>query len=116
MTRESSGLELFKQHAVKKTGNHYSITGKDYVVTDHDCTCLDFQLRGKHCKHIIAVKLFMEGDEKRSDKKYTELITYMRQCDGIVPYYELYEKYDDLVDEALKDDIISRTAKQFVLI
>ena len=46
------------------------------IIDDHDaaCDCADFELRGKACKHILAVKLFVRrqargAEQDKSDRQ-----------------------------------------------
>ena len=83
-TRQDKAFALVK-NIVKKDGTTYSVpsqsdSSKVYEVVHFDhkfgCSCPDFLCRGnvEACKHIYAVKLFME-EEKAKEEKAAAVIT-----------------------------------------
>lgn len=121
MSREEAGQEIFNKGLVKLENNIFSITGKPYVVTSDSCSCPDFRIRSGICKHIYAIRLYIIATDYQKPKitiseKFTDMINYLASKGNVVSINSLYEKYDNLVDEAVQQHIIHQASKQFILL
>src|ERR1044072_8428072 len=77
--RQQKALEIAAKTKRKKNGKHWVVPsqtgdGTEYKVdnTNPDwptCTCIDFELRQIHCKHIYAVEYTIEREQKTTTTK-----------------------------------------------
>ena|SRR5215217_7227283 len=66
LTREDKALQLFKAGAVSKISDDlYHVKsqknpsiGYEVIPSMNVCSCIDFEMTGLPCKHVIAVQVF----------------------------------------------------------
>jgi predicted nucleic acid-binding Zn finger protein len=122
MTREESGNQIFNEgRVINNNNNTFGIRGKNYIVTSDACTCPDFKIRQVICKHIFAVRLYIistgyKPKQMSYDAKFNSMIEFIACKGNIIGISALYDKYDDLVDEAVDAKIIQQGARQFILL
>lgn len=93
--REVKGLEMAFQSKIEWTGKHFLVpsqTSKGRYRVDADasfCTCEDFELHAKPCKHIHAVRVIKEMN--RSTKVEQQKL-HDAYADAVVPPKKTYKQ------------------------
>ena len=57
------GKKLFESGAVKVGKESFEVNG--YQVTTSECTCPYYQNHKEKCKHMVAVELYLQAQEKK---------------------------------------------------
>ena len=86
-TREERGREIAKRGGIRQIGSRYAVpsqsgTASTYTVdiVAETCTCPDFELRRRQCKHVSAVYIWIAwGSEVAKDGTVTETVTVKRK-------------------------------------
>lgn len=86
-TREERGRQIAKQGGIKQIGSRYKVPSQSgseggYLVdlVEETCTCADYELRRKQCKHVHAVYTWIAwGSEVAADGSVTETMTVKRK-------------------------------------
>lgn len=109
--------KLLIKDIIKLDNNNYSIKNKDYIITVNKCTCIDHR-RGNTCKHIIAVRLFLQENKKVIDEtKLKELTQYLKENGDVRTDYKVYEKFDDeFINDVIELGLIIKTGRSIILI
>ena len=86
-SREERGRQIASRGGIRQIGSRYSVPSQSgsagaYLVdlVDETCTCPDFELRRKHCKHVHAIYTWIAwGSEVGADGSVTETVTVKRK-------------------------------------
>jgi predicted nucleic acid-binding Zn finger protein len=118
--REEKAKALVKD-VIDNGDGTYSIKDKDYIITKTDCTCIDHKVNKKVCKHMIAVRMYIESKQEKIvctlDKlQVQKFITYMKGKGDVVQDYILYDEFGDFIDEMLKTGVIQHSGRKIILI
>ncbi len=85
--RELRGREIAKKGGIKQVGSRYAVPSQSgsssgYIVdlVEESCSCLDYEMRRKSCKHVHGVYFWLVwGSEVNSDGSTTETVTVKRK-------------------------------------
>lgn len=85
--REERGRQIAQSGGIKQVGSRYAVpsqteTAGKYLVdiVDETCTCADYELRRKPCKHVHATYFWLAwGCEVAADGSVTETVTVKRK-------------------------------------
>ena len=86
-TREERGRQIAQRGGIRQIGSRYAVPSQSgaasaYVVdlVEESCTCPDYELRRKPCKHVHAIYTWIAwGCEVAADGTVTETVTVKRK-------------------------------------